>query len=179
MSHVFRVCYMAPRAGGGGGPDSLYAMDERRRTAGSWISGARSAGADLGYPGERIGLPRDGSGAVAGYGRRLGALVVDWLIATAVSLLLGAAFHLTPATRSLVTLAVFGVLTWLFVGLIGTTPGKRLTGIRVTRLDGRPVGLLRGLVRAVLLLVLIPALIWDRDYRGLHDRAAGTVVVQR
>jgi uncharacterized RDD family membrane protein YckC len=154
-------------------------MDERRRTAGSWISGARSAGADLGYPGERIGLPKDGPGAAAGYGRRLGALVVDWLIATVVSLVLGAALHFTPTTRSLVTLAVFGVLAWLFTGLAGTTPGKRLAGIRVTRLDGRPVGLLWGLVRAVLLLVLVPALIWDRDYRGLHDRAADTVVVRR
>jgi uncharacterized RDD family membrane protein YckC len=29
----------------------------------------------------------------------------------------------------------------------------------------------------VLLLLFIPALIWDRDGRGLHDRAAGTVVL--
>jgi hypothetical protein len=29
----------------------------------------------------------------------------------------------------------------------------------------------------LLLLLLIPALIWDRDGRGLHDKAADSVVV--
>jgi uncharacterized RDD family membrane protein YckC len=28
-------------------------------------------------------------------------------------------------------------------------------------------------------VLLIPAVLWDRDHRGLHDRAAGTVVVVR
>jgi uncharacterized RDD family membrane protein YckC len=30
----------------------------------------------------------------------------------------------------------------------------------------------------MLLGLLIPAVIWDRDGRGLHDRAAGTVVIR-
>jgi uncharacterized RDD family membrane protein YckC len=33
-------------------------------------------------------------------------------------------------------------------------------------------------VRTVLLCLVIPAFIWDRDGRGLHDKAAGTVVVR-
>jgi uncharacterized RDD family membrane protein YckC len=33
-------------------------------------------------------------------------------------------------------------------------------------------------LRTALLMLLIPALISDRDGRGLHDRAAGTVVVR-
>ena len=48
----------------------------------------------------------------------------------------------------------------------------------MVRLDGRPVGPLWALVRTALLLVVIPALLWDRDYRGLHDRATHTVVVR-
>ena len=36
----------------------------------------------------------------------------------------------------------------------------------------------RPLVRTVLLCLAIPALIWDRDQRGLHDRGAGTVLVR-
>ena len=31
---------------------------------------------------------------------------------------------------------------------------------------------------AVLLCLAIPALIWDRDQRGLHDKAAQTVLVR-
>jgi hypothetical protein len=33
-------------------------------------------------------------------------------------------------------------------------------------------------VRTVLLLLLVPAAVWDRDTRGLHDKAAGTVEVR-
>jgi uncharacterized RDD family membrane protein YckC len=158
---------------------SLHGMDERRQAVGSWITGTRWTGVDSGYPGERLGLPKEGPGAVVGYGRRFLALCVDWFIAEIVALLLLPVLGYAQGAQSVVTLIVFGAMTWLLVGLAGTTGGKRLAGIRVARLDGRPVGLLRGLVRAVLLLALIPALIWDRDWRGLHDRAAGTVVVRR
>lgn len=154
-------------------------MSEPRRSTGSWLSGARSAGADLGFPGERLGLPEVGPGAVAGYGRRLVALMVDWLIALLIAQILSAVFHWNPSTRSLATLAVFGVLAWLLSAIFGTTVGKRLAGIRLARLDGRPVGFLWSFERAVLLVLLVPAVLWDRDHRGLHDRAAETVVLVR
>jgi uncharacterized RDD family membrane protein YckC len=133
---------------------------------------------DLGYPGERLGLPQTGSGSVAGYGRRLGALFVDWVVALLTVSFLAAVlgWHLSPG--NLWPLLAFGVETWLLTGLLGLTIGKRLFGMRVVRLDGRPVGPLWALVRTALLLVVVPALLWDRDYRGLHDRAAHTAVVR-
>ncbi|MBT2209612.1 MULTISPECIES: RDD family protein [Actinomadura] len=143
----------------------------------TWLSGARAAGADLGRPGERFGLPASGSGSVAGYGRRLVALFVDWGLSMLVASLLTRAFEWTPSERSLCTLIVFGVQAWLLTGLAGTTLGKRLCGLRVVRPDGGPVGPVWALARALLLLLVVPALVWDRDYRGLHDRAANTVVV--
>jgi uncharacterized RDD family membrane protein YckC len=73
---------------------------------------------------------------------------------------------------------VFGVEVWVLTALTGFTVGKRLTGIRVIRLDGRPVGLWWSLVRTVLLLAVIPPLVYDRDQRGLHDKAANTAVVR-
>jgi hypothetical protein len=33
-------------------------------------------------------------------------------------------------------------------------------------------------VRTALLCLAIPALIWDADHRGLHDRVAGTMLVR-
>ncbi|MCO5991047.1 RDD family protein [Actinoallomurus spadix] len=153
-------------------------MTERRRSIGSWIEGARAAGVELGYPGERMGLPREGAGSVAGYGRRLGALVLDWVIALAIAAVLAGALHVGAQTRSLLTLLVFGVMAWLLTGSIGTTVGKRLCGLRVVRVGGGPVGPLWAFVRALLLVLVVPALIWDRDHRGLHDRAANAVVVR-
>lgn len=131
-----------------------------------------------GFPGERLGLPRDGAGAVAGYGRRLLALVADWLIAMVVATTASVAYGWSAQQRSLVTLAVFGVIVWVPTALFGTTAGKRLCGLRVVRAGGGSAGPLWLLVRTVLLLVVLPALLWDRDFRGLHDRAAHTVVVR-
>jgi hypothetical protein len=37
---------------------------------------------------------------------------------------------------------------------------------------------LRSAARAVLLSLAVPALIWDRDQRGLHDRFLGTVLLR-
>ncbi|WP_019630912.1 RDD family protein [Actinomadura atramentaria] len=144
----------------------------------TWLGGARSAGVDLGAPGERLGLPATGSGSAASYGRRLGALFIDWALSLLIASVLTRALDLDPSQRSLVALGVFGVQAWLLTGLAGLTIGKRLCGVRVIRLDGRPLGLGWGLARAFLLVLFVPALIWDRDHRGLHDRAANTAVIR-
>jgi uncharacterized RDD family membrane protein YckC len=76
------------------------------------------------------------------------------------------------------TLLVFAVEVYVLTALTGFTVGKRLLGIRVVRLDGKPVGLVWALVRTLLLLTVVPPLITDRDLRGLHDRAANTIVIR-
>lgn len=107
---------------------------------------------------------------MAGIGRRLGAIFIDWLLCELIAIAL---LH-----NQSWTIAVFGVEVYLLTALTGFTVGKRLTGIRVIRLDGRPVGLWWSLVRTVLLLAVIPPLVYDRDQRGLHDKAANTAVVR-
>ena len=126
------------------------------------------------YPGQRFGLPEEGPRSVAGVGRRLGALILDWLACLAISL----AFVHTQRDVQLTTLLLFGAEIWLLTALTGYTLGKRVLGIRVARIDGKPVGLVMGLLRTVLLLVVVPALVLDKDLRGLHDRAARTVVIR-
>jgi uncharacterized RDD family membrane protein YckC len=134
------------------------------------VDGAKAPSDRPAYPGEKFGLPEEGPRSVAGMGRRLGALLIDWAICT---LIAAAVFH-----DQYWTLVVFAVQDYLLTALTGLTLGKRLTGIRVVRLDGKPVGLIWGLVRTVLLLTVIPPLVTDRDLRGLHDRAANTIVIR-
>ena len=43
---------------------------------------------------------------------------------------------------------------------------------------GGAPGFVSVLARTFLLCLAVPALVWDRDQRGLHDRAANTVVVR-
>ncbi|GAA3215500.1 RDD family protein [Actinocorallia longicatena] len=145
---------------------------------GTWLSGARSAGADLGYAGQQLGLPERGKGSVASYARRLVALLIDWFLCMLIANGLASVFGWHDAVRTWATLGIFVLQAWLLVSFAGTTLGKRLSGLYVTRLNGRRIGLGWALVRALLIALVIPALLWDRDHRGLHDRAANTVVLE-
>ena len=128
-----------------------------------------------GYPGQDLGLPETGAGSVATLARRVGALFIDWLLCTFIVVAL---IRPRQADVEYWTLLVFAAQDFLLTALTGFTIGKRLLGIRVARLDGKMVGPLWGLLRTVLLLTVIPPLLHDRDSRGLHDRAANTVVVR-
>ena len=154
---------------------------DKREAVGSWLSGPRAAaeeaGVDFGYRGEQLGLPEEGPGSIARPGRRLAALAVDWGLCLLIAYgLITHGYH--PRTTGNWALLVFFVLGVLTVGTIGFTPGKRLLGLRVVALDtGRP-NPLRALIRTALLCIAIPALVWDRDGRGLHDRLARTVEIR-
>ena len=73
-----------------------------------------------------------------------------------------------------------------FLALMGgQTPGKWLVGIRVIRLDGKPLGWWRAFERfggyaASLSTGLLGFLqiLWDRNRQGLHDKAVETVVIR-
>ncbi|MEU0970326.1 RDD family protein [Streptomyces sp. NPDC005917] len=153
---------------------------DNRQAMGSWLSGPRAAmeeaGAEFGYRGEQLGLPEDGPGSIARPGRRLGALVVDWALCVLIAYGLITDGY-SPATSNW-ALLVFFILEILTVGTVGFTPGKRLFRLRVVGVGTGRVQPLRALVRTVLLCLAVPALVWDRDGRGLHDRLAKTVEVR-
>lgn len=153
---------------------------DNRQAIGSWLSGPRAAmeeaGADLGYRGERLGLPQEGPGSIARPGRRLGALAVDWglCLLIAYGLITDSYNRAAQVWAPLILFALIAVT----VSTVGFTPGKRLFGLRVVALGTGRVHPLRALWRTVLLFLALPALVWDRDGRGLHDRLAGTVEVR-
>jgi uncharacterized RDD family membrane protein YckC len=158
---------------GGASPGDKRAADKR---AGDKPAENEPAGGVSEYPGERFGLPQSGSRSVGGVGRRLGALMIDWLIGVVIALAVVGGKN--PADVQYLAVSVFAVEIYLLTALTGFTVGKRLLGLRVVRLDGQPVGLLWGLVRTVLLLLVVPAIVLDADLRGLHDRAARTIVIR-
>ncbi|TQF05723.1 RDD family protein [Kitasatospora acidiphila] len=153
---------------------------DSREALGSWLEGPKAAaermGADFGYRGERLGRPQTGSGAVAGPGRRIGALFVDGWIANIIAL--GLLAHGNLAKANIYGLPVFFAVNAVLLATAGTTFGKRLFGLRLVRLDGNRATVPQVLLRTLLLCLVVPALIWDRDQRGLHDKAVGTVEVR-
>jgi uncharacterized RDD family membrane protein YckC len=121
----------------------------------------------------------EGPGAIAGVVRRLVSVAIDWalcvLIANAV---IGSSVTRPPGAFWIN--AIYALVNLLLVGTAGATLGQRLVGVRVETVDGAHPGLARALVRSVLLALGFPALtlLWQRDQRGLHELAAGTITVR-
>lgn len=114
---------------------------------------------------------------MAPLGRRVGALFIDWVLCSLVAAaVLG--YRWGSHSGSFSPLLVFVIENVLLVSLLGTTVGHRLMGLHVQRLDGSVPGPVSGVVRSLLLAVVVPAVIWDSDGRGLHDKAAGTVILR-
>ncbi|MFE4972194.1 RDD family protein [Kitasatospora sp. NPDC056651] len=153
---------------------------DTREALGSWIDGPKAAaekmGTDFGYRGERLGLPKEGPGSIAGPGRRIGALFVDGWLVSLVSY--GLLAHGDKGEANLWTSPLFFLVAALLLSTTGTTVGKRLFGLRVVRLDGGRATIPQVLLRTLLLCLVVPPLVWDRDTRGLHDKAVGTVEVR-
>ena len=141
---------------------------------------------DTAYPGAALGLPQDGPGSVATFPRRLVAILIDWLACTFIALaLLGVPWGGLSGNESLVPLGFFALENLLLVGTAGYTLGHRILGLQVHNLQALRAqqpsmpGPKAALIRTVLLCLVLPAFIIDRHGRGLHDRAAGTVILRR
>ena len=123
------------------------------------------------WPGERLGLPQIGPGSIGRPGRRLLGFAIDWGIAIGVSSIF---FSYDPAAN----LIIFVILQIAFIPTIGASIGHRLVGLRIISIHGGWVGLWRPIVRSVLLGIALPALVWDSDQRGFHDKIAGTALIR-
>jgi uncharacterized RDD family membrane protein YckC len=156
------------------------------RPISSWLSGPESADSPQasGYPGSTLGLPESGPRSLARSGRRVVALLVDWLIAYGLAALAMELGLISFAMVSTAVLVIWFVIGAVSVRLFGFTPGQLALGLMVVSIDGRAgqtghVGIGRALARGALLALVIPALFSDADGRGLQDRFTVTAVVRR
>ncbi len=122
------------------------------------------------WPGKRFGLPESGPRSVPGFGRRLGALAIDWVTAVAIAWLWFDYANLW-LLGSFIALHALGGL------ILGGSPGHLLLGIRIVPIRGGRLGVVAPLVRPLLIALVLPALIADEDSRGMHDRLVGTILV--
>ncbi|MGH3737205.1 MAG: RDD family protein [Micromonosporaceae bacterium] len=118
--------------------------------------------------------PPDSDGAdTAAYGARFLALLIDWVLCV----MLAGLVARPPATGLWVypfLIAEYG----FFVGLYGQTPGMWLAKVRCASTTGdAPIGVLRAVLRTVLMCLVVPVLIMDQYGRGLHDKAANSVML--
>ena len=145
------------------------------------------------YPGQALGLAPDGPGSQATLMRRVGGILIDWII----SLMIAGAFSMFfgPSEAQIDQfgdsfiawqsfLAPYSPVVFLIIGtvsvwLFARTPGQWMMKMGVARVDkpSERVGFVRAFFRSLLTLFLLPPAITDSDMRGMHDRATGTAVI--
>jgi uncharacterized RDD family membrane protein YckC len=128
--------------------------------------------------GVRVSDPTSFPGEVAGFGRRLVALIIDWLLAIGISLLLFRDVEYGTPESSAAILLIFAAEVILLTWLLGSSFGQRILGVTVVRVDGTRLGLGRVALRTLLICLVIPAVVIDSYGRGLHDRAVGSVALR-
>ena len=123
---------------------------------------------------------------LAGFGIRLVAIAIDFLIYVVILFLItiAAGWDASEMPWWIYELAwlVYNVGFWTWRG---QTPGKMVLRLKITRTNGAPLGLGRSLLRFVGYSVSqLPfflgflSIALDKSHRGWHDKIAGTQVVR-
>ena len=126
------------------------------------------------WPGKRLGLPESGPRSIGKFGRRVAAIAIDWAIPYVIVL----AF-LQPDPFGFKVLGLCALIQVIFLLLLNGSIGHVILGMRVVPVRPGYLGVWRPIVRTILLCLVIPAVIFDKDQRGLHDRWVGTILVRR
>lgn len=132
------------------------------------------------YPGQRLGMPEEGPGSVGSWGRRVLALVIDWFASRLVAgFLIGSQVWTENGAEQFAVFAIFALEATVLTVVLGGSFGQLVLRLAVVRLDGRPINFFQALGRSLLICLVVPPLVFNRDNRGLHDLAFDTVVVRR
>ncbi|HEX7405091.1 MAG TPA: RDD family protein [Candidatus Nanopelagicaceae bacterium] len=111
-----------------------------------------------------------------GLWRRVFALMLDWVMCLAIAAVV------TPKGSGLnqfMPLIIFFAEASVLTALQGASAGQRILGMKIVRFrDGGPVTPLQALIRTVLLCLVVTAVTFDENGRGIHERASGTVLTR-
>ncbi len=116
-------------------------------------------------------------GEVASLVRRAAALIIDWVACLLVAKLVAPALELGEAP--FLPLLIFFIEVTLLTWFVAASFGQRVLGIEVIGIDGQRLMLWRIALRTLLICLVIPAVIFDSQGRGLHDRTVGSVAILR
>ncbi|CAB5109723.1 MAG: RDD family protein [Actinobacteria bacterium] len=112
-------------------------------------------------------------------GRRLAAITLDWLACYAIVAALSGGIGQMEPNKSPITLGLFFVEVWVLTSLTGASLGQKIFGLHVVRFaDGSAVSPVQALVRTVFLVLVVTAVTYDENGRGIHERISGTVLTR-
>ena len=114
-----------------------------------------------------------------GLGRRMAALMVDWLACYFIIAASAGGIGAMGANRSWSVLTLFFLEILILSALQGASLGHRIFGIKIVRfIDGGAISPLQALIRSALLVTVIFAITFDENGRGMHERFSQTVLTR-
>ena len=112
-------------------------------------------------------------------GRRLAAITLDWLACYAIIAALSGGIGQMEPDRSPIILALFFGEVTILTALTGASLGQRVFGLRVVRFsNGEAVSPMQALLRTIFLVLVVTAVTYDENGRGIHERISGTVLAR-
>jgi uncharacterized RDD family membrane protein YckC len=114
-----------------------------------------------------------------GLGRRMAALMVDWLACYFIIAASAGGIGAMGTNRSWSVLTLFFLEILILSALQGASLGHRIFGIKIVRFtDGGAISPLQALIRSALLVTVIFAITFDENGRGMHERFSQTVLTR-
>ena len=112
-------------------------------------------------------------------GRRMSALIVDWLACYFIVAASAGGLGKMAPNRSWTVLALFFAEVAILSALQGASLGHRIFGIKIIRFaDGGAITPVQALIRSALLVTVIFAITFDENGRGMHERFSGSVLTR-
>lgn len=110
-------------------------------------------------------------------GRRMLGVLIDWLLCVAIAKGFFDGGQRWP--EPFVAPAIFFAQYLTFTVLGGSTPGHRIMGLKIVRFsDGGMPTPIQALIRTGLLVLIITAITFDQNGRGINERLSNTVLVK-
>lgn len=110
-------------------------------------------------------------------GRRMLGVLIDWLMSYAIAI--GFFVEFGEPSMGAVVFIIFTAQYLLFAALGGATPGHRVVGLKIVRFsDGGMPTPLQALIRTGLLGLIVTAITFDHNGRGINERLSNTVLVR-
>lgn len=107
---------------------------------------------------------------IASNWRKAQAITIDWI---------GSLFVATLLLESSWTLFFFFFQVAILTALTGSSAGQRLRGIRIIDVNTlQNIAPLGALIRTFLIMLVIPAVVQNKQGRGLHDLATKSAAVR-
>ena len=110
-------------------------------------------------------------------GRRMLGVLIDWLMSYAIAI--GFFVEFGESSMGAVVFLVFTAQYLIFAALGGATPGHRIMGLKIVRFsDGQMPTPIQALIRTSLLVIILTAITFDQNGRGINERLSNTVLVR-